>query len=96
MSHADWLITLLMLTLMASVLYCFWRAKKGIASVGPWPSACAFVSRRPRAAATSCSRRPGSGPSAVGASTTSAVVAGLVLIIVADGVFAVLFNILGI
>ena len=29
MSHADWLITLLMLTLMASVLYCFWRAKKG-------------------------------------------------------------------
>ncbi len=29
MSHADWFITLLMLTLMASVLFCYWRAKKG-------------------------------------------------------------------
>jgi phospholipid/cholesterol/gamma-HCH transport system permease protein len=37
----------------------------------------------------------GSGPSAVGASTTSAVVSGIVLIILADGVFSILYYILG-
>jgi phospholipid/cholesterol/gamma-HCH transport system permease protein len=37
----------------------------------------------------------GSGPSAVGASTTSAVVSGIVLIILADGVFSVLYYMLG-
>ena len=38
----------------------------------------------------------GVGPSAVGDSTTSAVVSGIVLIVVADGVFSVLFHTLGI
>jgi phospholipid/cholesterol/gamma-HCH transport system permease protein len=37
----------------------------------------------------------GSGPSAVGASTTSAVVSGIVLIILADGVFSILYYVLG-
>jgi phospholipid/cholesterol/gamma-HCH transport system permease protein len=40
--------------------------------------------------------RAGSGPAAVGISTTRAVVSGLVLIIVSDGVFAILFTALGI
>ena len=38
--------------------------------------------------------KTGQGPSAVGLSTTRAVVGGIVLIVVADGVFAVLFHIL--
>jgi len=38
--------------------------------------------------------RTGQGPSAVGLSTTRAVVGGIVLIVAADGVFAVLFHIL--
>ncbi len=38
----------------------------------------------------------GSGPSAVGVSTTRAVVSGIVLIIAADGVFAFVYNALGI
>jgi phospholipid/cholesterol/gamma-HCH transport system permease protein len=37
----------------------------------------------------------GSGPSAVGAATTSAVVSGIVLIILADGVFSILYYVLG-
>jgi phospholipid/cholesterol/gamma-HCH transport system permease protein len=37
----------------------------------------------------------GSGPSAVGASTTSAVVSGIVLIILADGIFSVVYYVLG-
>ena len=38
--------------------------------------------------------RTGQGPSAVGISTTRAVVGGIVLIVAADGVFAVLFHVL--
>jgi phospholipid/cholesterol/gamma-HCH transport system permease protein len=38
--------------------------------------------------------RTGQGPSAVGVSTTRAVVGGIVLIVAADGVFAVLFHVL--
>jgi phospholipid/cholesterol/gamma-HCH transport system permease protein len=40
--------------------------------------------------------RTGQGPSAVGESTTRAVVGGIILIITADGLFAVLFHILDI
>ena len=38
----------------------------------------------------------GTSAAAVGEATTSAVVTGIVLIIVADGLFAVIFNVLGI
>jgi phospholipid/cholesterol/gamma-HCH transport system permease protein len=43
-----------------------------------------------------CGLRTGEGASAVGASATRAVVISIVLIVVADGVFAILFNNLGI
>jgi phospholipid/cholesterol/gamma-HCH transport system permease protein len=36
------------------------------------------------------------GPSAVGDSTTAAVVGGIILIVVADGIFSVIFYYLGI
>jgi len=38
----------------------------------------------------------GQGPSAVGLSTTRAVVGGIVLIVAADGLFAVLFHVLNV
>jgi phospholipid/cholesterol/gamma-HCH transport system permease protein len=49
-------------------------------------------------AAVGCLRgiQTGSGAQAVGASTTSAVVSGIILIAVTDGLFAVLFYVLGI
>ncbi len=49
-------------------------------------------------AGVGCARglQTGTGPAAVGASTTSAVVTGIVLIIVADGVFAMIYYSLGI
>jgi phospholipid/cholesterol/gamma-HCH transport system permease protein len=49
-------------------------------------------------AAVGCLRglQTGSGAGAVGASTTSSVVSGIVLIAIADGVFSVIFYILGI
>jgi phospholipid/cholesterol/gamma-HCH transport system permease protein len=40
--------------------------------------------------------RTGQGPSAVGLSTTRAVVGAIILIIATDGIFAVLFHILGV
>jgi len=40
--------------------------------------------------------RTGSGPRAVGDSTTSAVVTSMVLLAIADGVFAVVYHFLGI
>jgi phospholipid/cholesterol/gamma-HCH transport system permease protein len=40
--------------------------------------------------------KTGQGPSAVGLSTTRAVVGGIVLIVAADGLFAVLFHVLNV
>jgi phospholipid/cholesterol/gamma-HCH transport system permease protein len=49
-------------------------------------------------AAVGCLRglQTGNGAQAVGASTTSAVVSGIILIAVTDGIFAVVFYVLGI
>jgi phospholipid/cholesterol/gamma-HCH transport system permease protein len=49
-------------------------------------------------AAVGCLRglQTGNGAQAVGASTTSAVVSGIILIAITDGIFAVVFYVLGI
>lgn len=63
--------------------------------VGGWVKACVFGIV---VAGIGCMRglRTASGASAVGASATSAVVSGLILIVIVDGVFAVMFYFLGV